>query len=749
MLPNDAMQVFAPWGKTELVSMETVSVTDQPFAKAHRLNTLKSGVPQWEVQYGTWIQRPIHKGDVLLARFYLKAVRGQAETGEAKTQLVFANGAPRYDRSIGQSIGVSPNWKEYNVPFIALFETPANGAMLAFDLGFQPQSFEIGGMQLINFGTSKKLSDLPRTRSEYVGQEDDAPWRKAALERIEQLRKTDIHITVVDADGRPMPEATVVVRMRRHGFAFGTSVAADRLVSTDANGAAYRRILLENFSAAMVESHLKWPFWESWARADGDRAVDWLFQNGFHMPINGPLVWGGWGNLPDDLKAKQDDRAYLFKRIYDNMAKEIRAYEGKIHDWEVINEPYGQNDLWKIIGYDKMADMFKEARKLAPDAHLTINDYAPLDGGMKSGHLGEYHRSIEELLHAKAPVDGIGFQCHFGSNVVPPERVLSGLDWFAKFGLPISITEFDMECTDEDLQRRYLRDFFTACFSHPSVDAVLMWGFWESQHWMPSAALYRSDWSIKPNGQMWLDLVKRDWWTNADGKTDRAGQYHLRGFYGTYEIQATTSDGRSKTIYPSFAMGETSAVRITLDGHNQVAPAWIGGVDRLELERQARLVTGIPLGAGCGFNLLAEPADGTSALVEATGQPFTQARRFKVLRPTAQPWNVQALLVSTEAVGKGDRIAVSFWIRNVPGSDGGRITVNFQTGGPDYAVFGSKTVIPTADWQQVKLEVIATDACAAQETMLVLQMGHQAQSFDVGGVLVRDYGPAKPQPGSP
>ena len=57
-------------------------------------------------------------------------------------------------------------------------------------------------------------------------------------------------------------------------------------------------------------------------------------------------------------------------------------------------------------------------------------------------------------------------------------------------------------------------------------------GVWEGDHWKPQAALWRKDWSIKPGGQAYFDLVFRDWWTKAQGKSSAAGDCTLRGFYG-------------------------------------------------------------------------------------------------------------------------------------------------------------------------------------------------------------------------
>lgn len=41
--------------------------------------------------------------------------------------------------------------------------------------------------------------------------------------------------------------------------------------------------------------------------------------------------------------------------------------------------------------------------------------------------------------------------------------------------------------------------------------------------------------------------MTKTWWTNADGTADADGLYQTRGFYGDYEITATTKDGRTRT----------------------------------------------------------------------------------------------------------------------------------------------------------------------------------------------------------
>ena len=141
-----------------------------------------------------------------------------------------------------------------------------------------------------------------------------------------------------------------------------------------------------------------------------------------------------------------------------------------------------------------------------------------------------------------------------GEQLTPPQDVVKILDRFAKFGLPIQATELDINVEDEEVQGDYMRDFLTAFFSHPATEAITQWGFWEGQHWIPRAALLRKDWSVKPNGRAFTDLVRKEWWTDAHGVTGPDGRFQTRGFLGDYEVEVKTG-GFTKRLPAKIARG--------------------------------------------------------------------------------------------------------------------------------------------------------------------------------------------------
>jgi hypothetical protein len=112
---------------------------------------------------------------------------------------------------------------------------------------------------------------------------------------------------------------------------------------------------------------------------------------------------------------------------------------------------------------------------------------------------------------------------------------------------------------DEQVQADFTRDFMTTLFSHAAVNGILTWGFWQNAHWRPEAAMFRSDWTIKPNGQAWVDLVHNLWNTEIVGTTLPDGEYSTRGFRGDYDINVTFA-GQSKSVTATLVAEGTSLI---------------------------------------------------------------------------------------------------------------------------------------------------------------------------------------------
>jgi GH35 family endo-1,4-beta-xylanase len=542
---NPAAFTFVSDGPQQAVA-EIVPVGGQPFANAWRVEVLAQPPNPWKVQLVTASIAPVKRGDILWARFFLRCTASRQESGEGRLTLVFETADENHDKSIDLTVGAAKDWKEFTFPFTCRHDLPAGGAQIALRVGFRPQTVEIGGIEILNYGNTRKLTDLPRTRADYPGREADAPWRKDAAARIEKFRKGDFRVQVKDAAGAPLAGTKVKYALRRHGFGFGSAIDGALLLRNTPDSQRYRDTIDTHFSRVVYENELKWHSWElndEARRRTSVESFDWFTER--HIGMRGHvLVWPSWQYLPKSALALRDDPAALRKLTDQRIREMVGRTRGRFVDWDVINEPFAHHDLMDILGDEVMVEWFKAARESDPDVKLFLNDYAGLaNEGLDTPHKDHFEKTTRFLIDKGAPIDGIGLQCHFGWSVTPPEAALKELDRWGALGLEVQITEFDVETTDEELQADYTRDLLTLAFSHPSVTAIMIWGFWEGRHWKPDAALWRRDWSIKPNGKVWSDLITREWNTTGEAVTDADGWISFRGFHGRYTL--TTGEGKT------------------------------------------------------------------------------------------------------------------------------------------------------------------------------------------------------------
>jgi endo-1,4-beta-xylanase len=477
---------------------------------------------------------PVANGDLLVIRFWIRSGSPTA----AGTRFMIEKNGPHYNKLISFPISVGEHWQKFERTCRGE-DYAAGGLNAVFYLGYEPQVLEITGFSVLNYGQSITPDQLGIVSDTYEGRQADAPWRAGAASRIDQYRKANLAVEVRNSAGKPVSDAKVKIQMQRHAFGFGSAVAAELLTGTSADALNYREIVASYYNKVVFENDLKWTEW-AWenvsTRPRTFQAMQWLVERG--ISVRGHcLVWPGWSNMPPDVQQLTGEG--LRSRIRDHVT-EIAGHPQlrDLSEWDVINEPYANHDVMDRLGKEEMGAWFELAHEANPEAGLYINDYNILSAeGGDLRHQDHYYRTVDYLKNTlDAPIHGIGMQSHFSGQLTSPERVFEILDRFSQLGLTLQITEFDVNIDNETLQADYLRDFMSIVFSHPAVNAIIMWGFWEGRHWLPKAALYRRDWTPKPNALVWENLVFNEWWTNEELSTGAEGRVNLRGFKGDYRV---------------------------------------------------------------------------------------------------------------------------------------------------------------------------------------------------------------------
>ncbi len=188
----------------------------------------------------------------------------------------------------------------------------------------------------------------------------------------------------------------------------------------------------------------------------------------------------------------------------------------EIHEWfaavaerypdvdyvEVVNEPLHQPPTDRAsdptsggyfdalggsgeTGWDWVVNAFRIAREYFPDTPLMINDY----GILSNTQTARRYREIIELLQEEDLIDMIGVQGHAFSTRVPVSTMTAVLDILGETGLPIQVTEMDIDGSTDEIQLADYERVFPALWEHPSVMGITLWG-WRIGMWRTDQGAY-------------------------------------------------------------------------------------------------------------------------------------------------------------------------------------------------------------------------------------------------------------------
>jgi GH35 family endo-1,4-beta-xylanase len=388
-------------------------------------------------------------------------------------------------------------------------------------------------------------------------------------------------VTVLDAQGRPAAGREVRVEQRRHAFGFGNigfdfleviggpapegSDAVQAFGGTaDLDPTRCAAQWLRLFNTATLPFY--WGRYEPVrGRPDRDRLMRtarWLVERG--VTVKGhPLVWHT--SQPSWLLGlpTTEVEALLRARIRDLVA----GFAGTIDLWDAINEAVimpvfanGENGITPLaaargsVGMVRLA--VEEARAAHPSARLVINDFdlSP-----------SYEHLIEEVLEAGIGLDAIGLQTHMHKGYRGEAAVLEAVDRFARFGLPIQMTETTLvsghllpahivDLNDyvvdswpstpegEERQAQDVERHYRSLFGHPAVESITSWGLTDAGARLRApGGFVRADGSEKPSYAVLDRLINEEWHYPATTlRLDAESRVDVRGPRGDY---VATLDG--------------------------------------------------------------------------------------------------------------------------------------------------------------------------------------------------------------
>ena len=166
---------------------------------------------------------------------------------------------------------------------------------------------------------------------------------------------------------------------------------------------------------------------------------------------------------------------------------------------DVVNEPLHEQPPYKYAlggdgatGWDWVIWAYATTREYCPHAKLLINEFFTPGRPDVDQFIG-----LVTLLKNRHLVDGIGVQLH-AFEEVSDAAIRSILDRLTTTGLPIYISELDINISDDKAQLNRFQTLFPMLWQYPAVKGITLWGYKEHHIWRQQAYLLRADGTERP-----------------------------------------------------------------------------------------------------------------------------------------------------------------------------------------------------------------------------------------------------------
>lgn len=228
------------------------------------------------------------------------------------------------------------------------------------------------------------------------------------------------------------------------------------------------------------------------------------FAREHHMPFKQhTFVWGKqaprWiADLPKKQQAAE-------------VEEWIRSYCERYPDTamiDVVNEPDHATPVFADAlggaggsGYDWVLWAFRTARKHCPNSQLILNDYDVLRIDT------DKFIDIAKVVKRARLLDAIGAQAHDIESEPLPE-LRDNLKRLAALGVPIYVSEYDIDEYDDEKQKAVMAEQFPVFWESPAVAGITFWGYVDGATWKSHASLLR-DGSPRPALTWLMDYLHR------------------------------------------------------------------------------------------------------------------------------------------------------------------------------------------------------------------------------------------------
>lgn len=414
-----------------------------------------------------------------------------------------------------------------------------------------------------------------------------------ASRNVEKYRKGDASISFKTQSGKPIKDASVVIEQESQDFLFGNIIfPVVGVLGKFEDIEVYRPELFKQRFKDLFNFAIFPFYWSSYEEIPGrpkwvkiTPILKWCKLNGITAKGH-PLAWVESGGTPRWLYGLPTELTE--ELLKSRITRIVKGFGGQIDIWDVVNEPthtitwsavmekpYGKR--YTSIPIKEIADWvepcYRWAHQTNPEATLIVNDYEQIVSDFILDTRERFYKLVAELKKRETPLHGIGLQAHAKEYWYSPQEFWETLNYYAKLGLPIHITEFIPQSSGnkikgnykkgkwtKEAQAEFAEQIYRLSFGHPSVVSINWWGLSDRYIWSerPDGGLIDEQYNPKPAYKKIRLLIKEEWITKISAQTAEDGSIDFRGFYGDYKITLKTKEGGVHTFNIHLKRGEAN-----------------------------------------------------------------------------------------------------------------------------------------------------------------------------------------------
>jgi endo-1,4-beta-xylanase len=280
------------------------------------------------------------------------------------------------------------------------------------------------------------------------------------------------------------------------------------------------------------------------------------------------FVWGqqqpSWlaGLTPAEQKHQVEEWIQAFCERYPD-TDYIDVVNEPLHETPVYAEALGGSGA---TGWDWVIWAFEQAKEHCPKAKRILNEYNVLNNGSAANQ----YVAIIKLLKDRQLIDYIGEQGH-NLETTPNATISSNLDKLAATGLPILISEYDLNFSSDSEQKAKYESQFPILWGHPGVHGVTLWGYRQGAIWRTDAYLLRSNGTERPAMEWLRTYVKQNQGgifcltTGMNEENDGSNEFAVYPNPTSGKFEVNSADVTVKDMHGRTIISKTGAPPLSFD----------------------------------------------------------------------------------------------------------------------------------------------------------------------------------------